>query len=148
MLNNPKYFNVKKMQGFSLVELVITMGMIAILTAMALPSYQQYAVRARRHDAVRQALEIVNLETQFFENYKNYSADFAALGIGAAATATTQLNNYNFTIVAVAIPPNFSLTAAPALMPDPECGTLTYNSDPASQQYASAAGNSVDCWAL
>jgi type IV pilus assembly protein PilE len=35
-------------QGFSLIELMITVAVVSILTAVALPSYQQYQVRAGR----------------------------------------------------------------------------------------------------
>ena len=45
----------RRSKGFSLIELLVVVAVIALLTGLALPGYQAYLQRARRTDA-REAL--------------------------------------------------------------------------------------------
>ena len=43
---------MKKMQGFTLIELMIVIAILGILIAIALPAYQDYSVRAKVSECV------------------------------------------------------------------------------------------------
>lgn len=65
---------VNAQRGFTLVELVVTTLVIAVLAAIALPSYQEHAAKARRGEAAAALMT----GAQALERY--YSANGTYLG--------------------------------------------------------------------
>lgn len=74
----------KVARGFTLIELMITVAVIAILSAVALPSYREYVIRGNVPEATsRLATKQVQME-QFFQDNRTYVA-----GTGCVADTTT-----------------------------------------------------------
>lgn len=74
--------------GFTLIELMITIAILAIIVAVALPSYQEHVAKTRRGEAMSALLEGV----QALERY--YSANGTYLnedGDGLAAVFPSQV---------------------------------------------------------
>ena len=92
-----------RLRGFTLIEVMITVAIVAILAAVALPSYRDYVIRGNIPEATsRLATRQVQME-QFFQDNRTYVGgqactadatnklfDFSCVGAGAP-TATTYL---------------------------------------------------------
>jgi type IV pilus assembly protein PilE len=70
--------------GFTLIELMITVTLLAIITMISVASYRQYMLRANRTDAAAVLLRIAAAQERWFLNNNQYSDDPVALGIGDA----------------------------------------------------------------
>lgn len=98
---------MRKWRGFTLVELMIALVIIAILAAIAVPSYRESVKRGNRRAAQSAMMDIVNLEHQYFAANRVYATK-AALGYSLAPEVSS---NYTFDIALDAgPPPGFSIT--------------------------------------
>jgi type IV pilus assembly protein PilE len=87
----------KRQLGFTLVELMITVAILAILTAIAMPSYQQYVIRGKRAAAQAQMMTIANREEQFILANRIY-ADKATLEANGYALPSEVSSNYDYDV--------------------------------------------------
>jgi len=59
--------------GFTLIELMITVAVVAILAAIAIPSYSQYIMRANVMEAVAGLSDMRVKMEQYFQDQRNYT---------------------------------------------------------------------------
>ncbi|HPI92268.1 MAG TPA: type IV pilin protein [Deltaproteobacteria bacterium] len=102
-------------RGFTLMEVMITVVIVAIIAAVAIPSYTGYVTRTRRADAIT-ALETVALyeEKAFAEtnSYETLANLIASRGLQNPNADTNR--NYNIAVgPLVAYTQGFIATAAP-----------------------------------
>ena len=70
--------------GFTLIELMITVGIVAILAAIGLPSYQSYVVRAKVSEGLVMMSEPKQRIASFYGSHGRLPANFGELGFSAA----------------------------------------------------------------
>ena len=63
-----------KRAGFSLLELLVALVIVAVLTAAALPAYHQQVIRTRRSEAQSALLKLMMQQERFHSQHNTYSA--------------------------------------------------------------------------
>jgi type IV pilus assembly protein PilE len=106
----------KRLQGFTLIEMMVTVAIIAILAAVALPNYQQYVVRSNRAAAQSAMMDIANRQQQLLLANRSYAAHDAAAWTSTGYTLPSEVGSkYTYTIVvnAAGAPPFYTITFTP-----------------------------------
>ena len=98
-------------RGFTLIEVIIAMAIVAILVAVALPSYRDHMRKSRRAEAQAYLMAVASRQQQFLLDTRGYAPDLATVGIAQPANVTAA---YTVTIPPMASgAPNFRVVATP-----------------------------------
>jgi type IV pilus assembly protein PilE len=158
--------NLKKMAGFTLIELMITIAIVGILARIAYPAYSDYIRKGRRAEVKAIMLEASQWMERFFTENQRYHANLA----NTATTDTTIFYSafkyspknataassayYEISLTVNSSTPNaYTLTGAPinSMSPD-QCGSYVINQTSAkgntgySAAFADAAAAASECW--
>jgi type IV pilus assembly protein PilE len=128
-------------RGFTLIEAVVVMAMVAILAAIAIPNYSEYVLRSHRSTAQSFMSDVASRQSQFFLDRRAYAATVGALNMTAPADLAAR---YTFAINVVAgPPPGFTVTATPiGPQVGDRCGELSINQTGAKRTALDVAR----CW--
>lgn len=131
-----------RQRGFTLIELMVTVAVVAILAAIALPSFLGQLQKSRRSDGKQALLAVAqNMEKYFTENSRYTTAPGNGTCPGSAVVASPSPEGY-YAITGVCADNAFTLTATAqgAQASDTHCATLTYTS------LQVKGGTNSDCW--
>ena len=122
-----------KIHGFTLVELMIVIAVVAILVSLALPSYQQSIRKGRRADAQADLIEFANRAERMFTQSNSYA--------GTGLPANTAFYTYSFS--AGPSPTAYTIVATPAgSQVSDKCGTMNLT----QAGVRTHTGTETDCW--
>ncbi|MEN1960937.1 pilin [Luteimonas sp. MJ246] len=79
---------MKKMQGFTLIELMIVVAIIAILAAIALPAYQDYVARAQVSEAMSLSSGARTAVAEYYADRGDWPTTNAMAGLSPATSIT------------------------------------------------------------
>ena len=140
--------------GFTLIELMITLLVIAILSAIAYPIYEHQMIESRRTEARSALLELAAREERYYATNNAYTADPASLGYAGFGSKYPVGNGFYYLDTPVfdntATPPSFTLEAQPEpgtdQTNDTACATFTVDSTGTQSATGSGTNPSSTCW--
>lgn len=121
---------MRRASGFTLIELMITVAIIGILTAIAYPSYTEYVMRSNRADAASILHETALFLERIYTDSNRYdqTSDGTAVSLPYTQAPRTGTAKHSITVVFGDAPAqSYTLTAAPvgSMSGDP-CGSLVF----------------------
>jgi len=128
-------------QGFTLVELLVAIAILAIIIAVAIPAYGQYVVRANRGEGKVALLQTAQALERCFTRYNAYNDDDCNL----AFPLDSENDWYSIDVTRTAA--TFTLTATPQASQatrDAACGNLTVTHT--GLRGVSGSAGVADCW--
>lgn len=128
--------------GFSLIELMIVVLIVAILGAVAIPNYRSYILRTHRTDATRVLLDLAGRQERYFFSNNAYTDNIADLG-GKTSMAGDRYtvsipsaSSTDYTVKAVAIGDQLN---------DKDCKTMSL--DRTGEQHSTGTtDDNPKCW--
>jgi type IV pilus assembly protein PilE len=144
--------------GFTLVELMIALTIIAVLAAIAVPMYSKQVQKSRRVDARTAVLDLAGREERYLSTSGSYTNVPANLGYTGAFPITVGSGYYQLTVIVPAVvapnPPLYTVSATPiagsSQLRDGAC--QYFSVDSTGRQFSSAniggggADTSATCW--
>ena len=117
-----------KYRGFTLIELMIVVAIVAIVLSVAIPNYQAYGMRTNRSEAISNMLEL----SQWMERQFTVFGSYDDTGIAAPPITTSPKAaagggmTVNYLLSSIATPITYTITATPqGNQANDTCGTLS-----------------------
>jgi type IV pilus assembly protein PilE len=135
-------------RGFTLIELMITVAIVAILATIASTSYNSQVQKSRRTDARSAILDLAGREEKLFSTTNAYSAAASDLGYAAAGVAwpiNIGSNYYNVSVT-VPTPTTYSITATAINSQASDSQCLTLFVDQTGLQSSTGSATPATCW--
>lgn len=128
-------------RGFTLIEVMITVAIVAILATVALPAYRDHVRKSRRAEAQAFLMAVAGRQQQFLLDTRAFAGSLATVALPTPANVAA---TYDVVIAAAAgPPPTFLITATPKAasdQPAERCGALSID------QTGAKTAALTSCW--
>ena len=106
---------MQRHSGFSLIELMIAVVVVAILAAIGYPSYQQYLIRGHRSAGKQFLVDLAQRQELFLLDRREYANALGAGGLNTTVPpdVAARYQAPAFNVPAGATPPTYTITMAP-----------------------------------
>jgi len=152
---------MNKNKGFTLIELMIVVVIVAILASVAFPAYQDSVRKSRRAEAKMFLLEVAQiLERCFtdFNAYNNVGCSVVTAGVPPINLVTNPAGSTNilngsgyYTITSTPVASAYTLSATPNALgnqnQDRQCASFTLSNTGTKDAFNTGAVSTRDiCW--
>ena len=128
-----------KKSGFTLIEILITVVIIAILTGIAIPSYQNYILKSRRADGKTAILAAQLAEEKWRTSNITYTSTMTDL-----VMPTTSVDGYYTVAISGNTATAYLITATPVVggqqAADADCASMAIDQD------GTKTATTAKCW--
>ena len=120
--------NHQRLNGFTLIELMIVVAIIGILAAIAIPMYSDYVTRSRRADGQATLMQVAPELERCYTQFSKYNDNSCSVVNGGVVSETSDQGFYVVTANKLD-ESTFTLTATPLnkQADDSDCKKLTLN---------------------
>jgi type IV pilus assembly protein PilE len=134
----------RRLQGFTLIEVMIVVAVVALLSAVAYPSYMAQVAKGRRTDGKQALVELAQKLERFYTERGTYAgATLGAAGVYPAVSG----GGYYALAIATQNANGFSITATPqGAQAGDACATLGYNQLGEQTVSGGATLTAAKCW--
>ncbi len=134
--------------GFTLIEVMVTVAIVGILAAIALPSYSEYVIRGKLMDAHTKLADLRGKQETYWSNNNSYISPAAtcgveALGVIAAYNADT---GAPFDVACAGTATTYTITATGRASKGMGSFVLTVNQANAKSSAGPSGWTSATCW--
>ena len=92
----------QRIEGFSLIELMIVVAIIALLAMVAYPSYMETVRETRRTEGIALINKVMQAQERHFINNLTYTTDLTDLGMAVATNLPSENGHYQISAAACA----------------------------------------------
>jgi len=138
---------IRACRGFTLIELVLTVAVIAVLTGITIAGYSYQVTKSRRADAKNALLDLAAREERYFTSNNTYTNVAANLGYGALPASVPGAGTTSYTINVTAFTAtSFTAQATRGTVQNNDgCGDYTID-DRGTQGNVNNTQTTATCW--
>lgn len=139
---------MKRQAGFTLVEIMIAIVIVAILAGIGYPIYLHYVENSRRSSAITALQRAAAAEEKYYATQNTYAASLTSLNYNSNTVAIPSSSEHWYTLsVKLDSQGNFILTAAPTgPQANDVCGTFQLTATGARTVNNTTGKSSTKCW--
>ena len=120
----------RKQQGFTLIELMIVIAIIAILMSFAIPAYRDYTVRTKVGEGIQLAAAAKQAVTETYMSSNTWPGNNAAAGLNSVISGeyTSAVTVGPNGVITITYKPNAGISAGSiTLTPTDSTGSVEWN---------------------